>query len=154
MAATKTIKQRILDKAKRNKGTGCLEWTAHKRRGYGSIKHEGKLKYAHRLSYELFVGPVPKGALVCHRCDNPACIEPSHLFTGSTLDNVRDKVRKGRQPRGEQINTAKLSESQVREIRKRYSQGGHTHHTLAAEYGVTYGLIGHITTGRIWKHVS
>ena len=65
-------------------------------KGYGRVWHNGKMVRAHRLAYETHVGPIPKGMFVCHRCDNPPCINPEHLFLGTTTDNIRDAVAKGR----------------------------------------------------------
>jgi hypothetical protein len=71
--------------------------------GYGRMTYRGRLQVAHRLSYEAFVGPIPAGLSVLHRCDNPACINPEHLWLGTYSDNRRDCVTKGRHnlPRGE-----------------------------------------------------
>lgn len=77
--------------------TGCWNWTAGKdRQGYGILKLNRSMKKAHRVSYEYYVGPVPEGLLVCHNCDNPTCVNPTHLFTGTHQDNNQDKVNKGR----------------------------------------------------------
>lgn len=76
-------------------GDGCWEWTASKdRKGYGKF---GPTKSAHRVSYELERGPIPSGLFVCHHCDNPSCVRPSHLFLGTVQDNVDDMISKGRQ---------------------------------------------------------
>lgn len=87
--------------------SGCWEWTKGKT-GLGRPtiyygKREGKdlQQYAHRVSYELHVGDVPDGLFVCHHCDNPSCVNPDHLFLGTAMDNRRDMVSKGRDPRGE-----------------------------------------------------
>lgn len=75
------------------KTDGCWLWTANTRpNGYGLFGSVG----AHRVAYELCVGPIPSGMYVCHRCDNPACVRPDHLFVGTQLDNMRDMVTKGR----------------------------------------------------------
>lgn len=76
----------------------CWIWIYHKdSKGYGCIWWNFKKKLAHRLSWELFKGPIPKGKFVCHQCDNPICVKPSHLWIGTAKDNAEDMVKKGRQ---------------------------------------------------------
>jgi hypothetical protein len=76
---------------------GCHEWQgALTYNGYGRIGVNGKVQRAHRVAYELAHGPIPEGIVVCHRCDNPRCCNPDHLFLGTTQENVDDKVQKGR----------------------------------------------------------
>lgn len=84
---------------------GCWEWTTPRdAQGYGHIQHNGKRYKAHRLSYLLNVGPFPAEQVICHRCDNPPCCNPEHLFAGTQSDNAQDMVRKGRMNPVSQLN--------------------------------------------------
>jgi hypothetical protein len=118
--------------------------------GYGYAKLRGRrVEKAHRLSFRLHVGS-PDGLLVCHSCDNPACVNPAHLFLGTALDNKSDCVSKGRHVHGTQLYwKAKLTPSDVVEIRrdKRPSR------IVGAEYGVTDVTVQLIRKRAIWKHV-
>ena len=87
---------RIRAKVSIDKRTDCWNWTGATANGYGVLNFGGQVR-AHRLAYETFVGPIPDGLLVCHRCDNPRCVNPGHLFVGTNSDNTRDMVSKGRQ---------------------------------------------------------
>lgn len=128
--------------------SGCWLWTSYwDNKGYGIMSYGRK---AHRESFELYVGPIPDGYYVCHKCDTPCCVNPNHLFIGTTQENTKDRHSKGRSARGERSGPAKLTEEQVREIRisKESSR------SLCKKYGVSYGLIGHIRRGRVWTHVK
>lgn len=97
--------------------TGCRVWVGHtNEKGYGHLRVGGRMRAAHRLSYELHYGPIPAGMHVCHRCDNPSCINHLHLFLGTNGDNVRDKVAKGRQAR-------KVTENDVTAMRYLFAFG-------------------------------
>jgi hypothetical protein len=77
--------------------SGCWEWSGSRdKRNYGTVSVVNRNVFAHRHSYEVFIGPIPDGHVICHRCDNPPCINPEHLFSGPQADNVRDMVEKGR----------------------------------------------------------
>lgn len=90
-------KQYILDRVKINEETGCWEWQmCLTERGYGRPGINGKAVRANRLSYEIFVGSIPKGKYVCHDCDVPSCVNPNHLWIGSPRENAMDMIKKGR----------------------------------------------------------
>lgn len=107
----------------------------------------------HRLAYEMCIAPIPRGLHVLHRCDNPPCCNPDHLFLGTIADNNADKVAKGRQMRGTMTPRAVLTESQVSDIRARYAAGERVM-DLAVEFGVSRAQISNIAARRIWRHVA
>ena len=127
-------------------------------KGYGHIYDRG-LKgaaFAHRRFYEAFVGHIPDDMCVCHRCDNPSCVNPKHLFLGSQSDNILDAVNKNRWRDGERSNLSKLTWPKVREIRRRYKGNarynrGPTQQELAEEYGVSRHGISMIVRHKSWK---
>ena len=127
--------------------------------GYGYLKVKGTSCLAHRVSYELHKGEIPEGMVVRHTCDVPLCINPSHLLLGTQSDNMRDKVLRGRTSTrpvhvylGESHPSAKLTESDVREIRVKHASG-ETQTALGHEYGVSSRQIGYIVHRKKWKHV-
>ena len=142
----------------------CWEWTGTKTEfGYGhfNLWRNGKtinLK-SHRVSWFLSFGAIPQGKFICHKCDNPACVNPNHLFVGTHKENMADMAKKGRNrsaiPRvhGAKHPLHKLTAEQVREIKQRYSSGGISQGQLASEYGVTRARIQLVVSGKGWKYL-
>lgn len=129
------------------KSEGCWTWVGCvDRDGYGQIGVNYRQLKAHRFSWELHYSVIPEGLCVCHRCDNPGCVNPEHLFLGTNQENTRDKLNKGRQQQGQQAG-GKLTTEEVAEVRRLLSEG-RTTVALAKEYGVSQGNISHIKLGR------
>lgn len=132
----------------------CWRWKAHiDARGYGKFQMHGRTHPAARAAYILTRGPIPKGQVVRHKCDNGACVNPAHLELGTQRDNVRDMIERGRgnwrAPKGEERHNAILTEDNVREIRASNERGV----DLAARFGVSPVTISAIRVGRLWKHL-
>lgn len=133
---------------------GCWLWIGSLRsNGYGRLHWSGKTALAHRVSYEIENGAFSRELDVLHKCDNPQCVNPEHLFLGTDLDNNRDMMQKGRARylHGEQLPQAKLSKEKVQEIRERYAAGGVYQYELAREYGVAKSSISYIINRINWK---
>jgi hypothetical protein len=136
----------------------CWEWRAYRRvEGYGQFTvRKGYFVSAHTVSYALANGPIPAGMVICHRCDNPPCVRPMHLFLGTPSDNAKDMVAKGRQGErhpGTARANARLTEESVRAIRAVPTYRG-VIKFLADQYGVSTHTIGAVRRGQKWKHVS
>jgi hypothetical protein len=136
---------------------GCWQWQhSLNNKGYGQFGVPGaKLVLAHRHAWELTNGPIPEGMKVLHNCpggDNPACINPAHLWLGSMLDNMQDAVAKQRMCRGQKHPLHKLTEENVRSIRA-FREAGETFRGLAATFGVSPKMIEKIVHRRAWSHV-
>lgn len=140
--------------------SGCWLWTGTVRavsrnRSYGCISVRGNYLRAHRYSYEIFKGYIPSGMMVCHRCDNPLCVNPDHLFLGTNRDNVDDMLRKGRQSRviGERNGKAKITEVQASNVRWMLAKKI-AHASIAEATGVPLGTVRSISIGKCWGWVK
>lgn len=142
--------------AKVRKTDMCWEWIGGcTPRGYGRFEDRSearhKLFQAHRFAYQMLVGAIPSGLLVCHHCDNRRCVNPEHLFLGTDLDNAKDKIRKGRHQStaGDKNGNAKLTPEEIAEIRR----SGEGRSTLAKRFSVSRSTIDGILTRKRWKHI-
>jgi hypothetical protein len=139
-----------------NPETGCWVWAGirkpHTARTYAFVKIGDARWLAHRLSYATFTGPIPPGMFVCHHCDNPPCVNPAHLFLGTSEENTADRHRKGRDARGERQGPAKLNEEKVREIRALLAKG-EKQRDVARRFGVSQRAVQFIHSRRHWAHV-
>ena len=151
--AARPIKDRFLEKIRKTEG--CWEWTGVKLpKGYGHMGIPGgKSLYAHRLSYMLHIGEIPDGLFVLHKCDNPSCVRPSHLFLGTAADNSRDMVRKGRSRSGEKHPRSTLREIDVVEMRRLYG-GGKRICDLAKMFGIGRPAVHQIVNFDRWKGIG
>ncbi len=140
--------------------TECWIWTGCVGKGkydrYGRVNRDGGAKLAHRWSWHLHNGPVPKGMIVCHKCDNPPCVNPDHLFLGTDQDNSDDMRKKGRgryvASHGEKHGRSKLTNEKALAIRYMYEQV-RSLTKVAKEFGVTFQTVSHIKNRKTWTHI-
>lgn len=157
------------NKVQVNKDDNCWNWLGGiNQQGYGRFSYKGVKVGAHRFSYRSHYGEIPKGICVLHRCDNPKCVRPDHLFLGTHKDNMQDMVKKGRKaliygkdnyfsnhifPKsGEENPKSKLTEEDVLNIRKLYSQGI-SQPVIGKQYGITQPHISAICSRKKWAHI-
>jgi len=139
------------------KPNGCWEWMGSRTwDGYGRLRVGEKTYRAHRVSYELFNGPIQEGMFICHTCDNPSCVNPQHLFQGSNRDNILDAIAKGHKlsVKGENHGMSRLSSQQVSEIRNLYLSGVLSQASIGLIYGISQTHVGRITRGERWGLVN
>ena len=157
MGENKPISKRFLEKVAI--GVGCWEWMGSRRpNGYGQFSFNGRPTKAHRVAYLIFVGPIPDGLCILHRCDNRWCVNPRHLFLGTQADNLNDASSKGRMKwkathalrvnpekrcQGERHPRAILTDASIQSIRDQ-SRQGISQHLLAKQFGVGQGTISRI----------
>lgn len=147
------LRERLERNAARDDKTGCLVWHgARDKDGYGLIQDtypQRVLRRAHRASFEEVNGPIPDGMQVCHRCDNPACIEPAHLFVGTNSDNQVDAVRKGRNAH------QRVTVDEVRTLRRGVKRGEVDWKQFADARGLSRIAVYEMVCGkRKWRHVD
>lgn len=140
----------------------CWEWTGSVRtrinkdgKSYGRIRSGDRTLHAHRESYRLRWGDPPDDKLVLHTCDNPACVNPNHLYLGTPADNVRDMYerKRARHERGTDRYNAKLNPDKVREIRRLRAEGMYTT-DIAKKFGINGGTVSRIIRRLRWAHVD
>ena len=146
----------LADKSKGDEA--CWLWQGGKRHaGYGHYRLQGKSLNAHRHAWELTNGTIPEGLEVCHRCDVRSCVNPRHLFLGTHQENNADKVAKRRHVHGERNWSAKLTENDVRQIKRDFWRKGYkwtNSQELAKRYGIGSGAILAIMRGEAWSHIK
>jgi hypothetical protein len=160
----KPVEERFLEKVNKDGplcvhlGTKCWVWMGGTYpEGYGEIKIDGYVRLAHRVSWEIANGEVPDGLCVLHKCDNPACVRPDHLFLGTKKDNVDDMVNKGRHRNnsaGERNANRKLTNTDVIAMRERFSMGGISASALARIHKISPRQARDIVKYRAWKSVK
>lgn len=129
----------------------CWEWTGYILRKYGYLNINGKNIRVHRFSYALHYGSIPNGQVIRHNCDNPSCVNPKHLSSGTQPDNIKDKMLKNRQAQGERHGRSKLTEQEISEIRDIYAKGDVGYRKLAKRFCVSHIQIANIVKGKHWK---
>lgn len=155
-----TLEERFWSKVDKKSDDECWNWLASThRKGYGQINlgDRGKgMISSHRLSWIIHYGEIPNDMHVLHKCDNPKCVNPKHLFLGTNIDNVRDMKQKGRTRKGENHWNSKLTEKDVMEIKTSYIPWNRNYSlsALAKRFGVDVGTIHAIVIGRNWKWVK
>ncbi len=155
-----TLKEIFEGKFTRRSKNNCWLWEGSRQtNGYGRIGFNKKYYKAHRLSYAFYKGDVPNDLEVCHKCDNPPCINPNHLFLVTHQENIQNMIDKGRSnfvgsPPGEKAGSTKLTDKQVREIRAKYKPKIYNMSTLAKQYKVSKVCIFLILKRKNWKHLN
>lgn len=149
-----TLSERFWTKVQRTET--CWLWIRYRNKdGYGRFMFEGRVWNAHRISYRLHYGDIPQGQEVMHVCDNPPCVNPAHLKTGTHRENIRDMLEKkrGRSPVGTQSPNAKITPEAVRQIRTLSKQGVHQK-LIAKRFGITQSTVSKVVLRLAWRHVA
>lgn len=137
-----------------NSGCWLYDFRPHYRTGYVQLKFHQRMIDAHRLAWELAVGPIPAGLSVLHRCDVRICVRPSHLFLGTQADNMRDMAAKGRGCPGEKNGFSRVTESQVLAIRTLWAGGRLSQRAIGERFGISQNNVSHICRRQTWTHIT
>ena len=152
---SRSLDERFREKYTLEPNTGCWLWTGYANQdGYGLIKVDGRVFRAHRVAWQLAGLKISDGLHVLHRCDNPPCVNPAHLFLGTPLDNARDRDSKGRKnsATGESVHTAKLTAAVVVAIRQELADGATTR-AVSRKYGIGWSTAKDIKAKKTWRSV-
>jgi len=148
-----TIAEIIKSKSVSGNG-GCINWIGYKiKSGYGRITISRTQHLAHRLSWQINIGPIPNGIDVLHKCDNPSCVNHKHLFLGTHKENMKDMKEKNRSCAGEKHPKRKLSNKQVLQIRDMYKTGNLTHLDISKKFGIARSGVSRIINKKLWRHI-
>ena len=151
----KSMKERFFSKIIKKEDYECWGWRgALCNGGYGCFTMNKRVKPAHRASWEIHNGPIPKGLWVLHKCDNKICSNPDHLFLGNAKENVHDMISKGRNIRGELSCHAKLTSNDIINIRKEYLNKNATYLEISRKYYVNASHIGRIIRKERWNNIE
>lgn len=156
LGSNTVLDERFWSKVNKDADNGCWEWTAGKfkdRGGYGKYRMDSGAGYAHRLAYEDEHGPIPDGLLIRHLCDNPPCVNPQHLLLGTSQDNSNDKLSRWRHRYGESHQSAKLTDADVKEMRRLYTETQMLCTDIASRFNVTGRTVSSIVNGQGWNHL-
>lgn len=150
LAITDGVRDRFWSKVDVRGQGECWEWTAHRdRKGYGKFQM-GNSRLAHRVAWLISCGNIPDGMFVCHSCDNPGCVNPSHLFLGTSDDNIKDAARKGRTSRGTDRPLCRLTPIDVIGARSLYAKGEMSIEDITSSLGVGHSTLRSAIHGRSW----
>jgi len=154
---TQVVAARFWSHVHKREAGECWLWSGGQIKRYGQTKVDGKSIGAHRLSWIIANNAdIPVGICVCHSCDVTACVNPAHLFLGTTQENTKDRDIKGRHRVvfGDKHYAAKLTTNDVVKIKALFAKGGISRRKIAKQYGVAHTVINHVINGSAWKHVK
>lgn len=149
-----SLQERFENKVELIPFSTCHWWVAYTTsKGYGTFRGKYEKEFAHRVSYKLYKGKICEGLYVLHKCDNPTCVNPDHLFLGTQADNMRDMCDKGRQNklRGEVANSSKLTEADIRKIRAFKKDISYV--KMAKIFNISKSHLCRIINRQIWSHI-
>lgn len=151
-----SLKDRVVKgMGEKNLKTGCIHWTMYRNPdGYGQFGFMGKKVFAHRSSFEVFNGEIPKDGIVRHCCDNPSCVNPEHLVVGDSWDNVQDCLSRGRFQMGWKHWNTRFTDSDIMMIRELYGTKEMNLKQIGERFGVSFQTISRIVRRDLWKHIA